>query len=273
MPRPPTTIATRGPLTSSRALTAANTSSGRVPSTEVRGSMPWRERSVTLVSGLTVEPTGASSTSRTTTSLRSPLLPSMTVMVRAGPGAPAICFGGAAAVCVGAPMTATAYGSPPSGSLITTTQATAKATMTVSTPTAMPSTRTGISEGCFCGPRPRGLSRSSATSSPVGESGAILPRRNQKPRPEGPDGADVGERPFGSVRHGPRVGREGRVLLHPAQQVERKLQLLVVLGVRRNVSRGARLFLGVLLHRLQVAAQRGFAAGFHLALEVIGQVL
>src|SRR5690606_38415107 len=69
-----------------------------------------------------------------------------------------------------------------------------------------------------------------------------------------------------------RIWREGRVLLHAAQEIEREMQLFVVLGLPRNVSGRARLlFLGVA--GLEVATQRGLAAGLDLALQLVRQIL
>src|SRR6185437_14190563 len=77
----------------------------------------------------------------------------------------------------------------------------------------------------------------------------------------------------GSVRNrGLHVGRVGRVLLYPAHEFHRHIELLVVLRIGRDVSRRALLLL-LEFRVLEMAAERGLAAGLDLALQVFGQIL
>ena len=62
------------------------------------------------------------------------------------------------------------------------------------------------------------------------------------------------------------------MLLDAAHEIERELELLVVLRVERDVGGGARFFL-FLVAALQVALQLRLALGLDLALELIGQIL
>src|SRR5205085_7316531 len=72
------------------------------------------------------------------------------------------------------------------------------------------------------------------------------------------------------VRHGLfRVRWVGRILLGSPDQLERRLQRLVVLRIRRDVGLRAGLLLAV---ALEVAAQRGLAARVGTRLELLGNV-
>src|SRR5918997_2804782 len=64
----------------------------------------------------------------------------------------------------------------------------------------------------------------------------------------------------------------GGSLAHAAEEIVGRDELLVLGGIRRNVSRGsAALFLVAAV--LQVTAQAGFALGLVLALQLLGNVL
>src|SRR3954471_22701842 len=80
---------------------------------------------------------------------------------------------------------------------------------------------------------------------------------------------------FGSVRLGCRlvVGRRGRSCrggLDAMQEVDRGLERLVVLGLRRHVGLRTGLLIAVVL---EVAAQRSFALGVGARLQLIRHVL
>src|SRR5215472_5008502 len=89
-------------------------------------------------------------------------------------------------------------------------------------------------------------------------------------RPRGRPGLGVGSR-RALVRHrGLRIWRVGRVLLDAADEIERSVERLVVLRIRRDIGLRAGLLVAL---GLEVAAQRSLAARVGARLEFLGHLL
>src|SRR4030088_3507433 len=172
----------------------------------------------------------------------------------------------------GASVDSTTIGSPPDGSSTTAAQTRKTATQKPRTPATTSGSRTGNFDRLRFLPWPSGALRSSATGPTLANHAAILKhfraqacrdligwaavqrkktRRDRKtngaaPRPPREINVWAGNR--ASVRHGAfRVGREGRIGPGAAEELEGRIERLVVLGLGRNIGLRAGLLVALRL--------------------------
>src|ERR1700704_4022757 len=182
----------------------------------------------------------------------------------------------------GASIDSTTLGSPPDGASTTAAQTRKNATEKPRTPATPSGSRTGNFDRLRFLPWPSGALRSSATGPTLANHAAILKHfgaqacrdlmggrpltvktcRDGQTKRGGPEAApriNVWVRDRASVRHGAfRVGREGRIGPGAAQELERRIERPVVLGLGRDIGLRAGLLVAL---RLEMAAQRGLALG------------